>query len=88
MGWSTLILSKVLLLLLKALKDNKSRLVEKYVGEFKNDKRHGYGKEFWKATKSIRYDGNWVDGKKCGSISEYNDIGLKMFEGYFKDDMR
>lgn len=58
------------------------------MGEFKNDKRHGYGREFWKSTKSIKYDGEWFEGKKCGNICEFNESGQKNFEGMYKEDLR
>ena len=47
----------------------------KYVGEFKDDNRHGKGKYTWANGKI--YEGGWKDGKQHGEgIFVYPDAGI------------
>ena len=54
---------------------------EKYVGEFKDDKKHGQGTHTWPDGK--KYVGEWKDGKKHGQGTSTTD-GSR-YVGEFKD---
>ena len=54
-----------------------------YEGEYKNDKKDGYGKYFWDGK---CYEGTWFNGKQngYGSIYIYNELFLKALWRYGK----
>lgn len=54
-----------------------------YEGEYKNDKKDGYGKYFWDGKS---YEGTWLNGKQNGYGSIYinNELILKGFWRYGK----
>jgi hypothetical protein len=54
-----------------------------YEGEYKNDKKDGYGKYFWEGKS---YEGTWLNGKQNGYGSIYinNELILKGFWRYGK----
>lgn len=57
---------------------------DKYYGEWKNDKKHGFG-FFYKGTSL--YCGEFYEGKKYGKGIEFDENGL-FFTGHYKDDKR
>ena len=42
----------------------------KYEGEYKNDKKEGFGKYYW--TDGRRYEGQWRNGKQHGKGMYFN----------------
>ena len=54
----------------------------KYVGEYKDGKRHGQGTYTW--SNGEKYKGEWKDGKKNGRGTFYYTDGKK-FEGKWKN---
>jgi len=55
---------------------------DKYVGEFKDNKRHGQGTYI--DTSGNKYVGEWKDGKKHGQ-GTYTDANGNNFVGIYKD---
>ncbi|KAJ4462138.1 putative radial spoke head 1 [Paratrimastix pyriformis] len=60
-----------------------------YIGEYEHGKRQGKGKYFYKAdpNKIAKYDGEWVDFKKCGEGVMHFPDG-SMYKGHFQDGKR
>jgi len=54
----------------------------KYVGEFKDGKKHGQGT--WTSTDGEKYSGEWKDGKKYDQGTFYYTDG-SVYVGEFKD---
>ena len=54
----------------------------KYIGEWKDGKRNGHGRESKKGTTEGMYAGDWVNGEKNGYGTEY---GLAGYVGEWKD---
>ena len=51
-----------------------------YIGEWKNNKMHGYGKNFWQSgskNSGDRYEGYWEDNLRHGEGTYYYSNGLK-----------
>lgn len=58
-----------------------------YTGEWNESKRHGKGILYYDATGTSYYDGDWVDGKKCGfGIRRFSNGN--MYEGNWSNDTR
>ena len=62
---------------------------DKYIGKWKDDKRHGQGTYIWGKGKweGNKYVGEWKDGVKHGQGTYTKANGLK-FVGEFKDGER
>ncbi|VDD81004.1 unnamed protein product [Mesocestoides corti] len=62
-----------------------------YIGEWKDNKKHGRGIQKWKSKKLI-YEGFWQNGKRCGqgvlAVVEKNGSHTKIYSGMWKDDKR
>ncbi|TNV82078.1 hypothetical protein FGO68_gene410 [Halteria grandinella] len=56
-----------------------------YLGEWKDDQKHGFGKFTWLS--GAIYEGEWVNGKKQGQ-GRYRWPDDKIFEGEWKEDKR
>jgi len=55
-----------------------------YEGYFKNNKRHGKGKEFF-GNEELFFEGNYINGLKHGEGTEYFKCHLKIkFKGYYR----
>ena len=71
----------------------------KFEGEYKNGKKNGKGKEFYKSHdiyeneyslgeksgSKLIYEGEFLNGKRNGKGKEYNDNGKLIFEGEYKN---
>ena len=58
----------------------------RYEGEFKDDKREGYGEHFW--PDGTKYKGNWVNGFQEGKGSCYKLETKNWIEGTWKKGKR
>lgn len=59
-----------------------------YQGLFKEGKRNGFGKiKILNKEKDVIYEGNWVDGNKCGEGRQIDEYGIKYW-GEWKDNKR
>ena len=72
----------------------------KFEGEYKNGKKNGKGKEFYKnhtiyedeyelgekIGSILIYEGEYLNGKRNGKGKEYNKEGILIFEGEFKNE--
>ncbi|OMJ73566.1 hypothetical protein SteCoe_27731 [Stentor coeruleus] len=58
----------------------------KYVGNFKNNLRHGNGDYIWK--NEWVYKGQWDEGKCSGMGKIYKPGGILFFDGFFNNFMR
>jgi antitoxin component YwqK of YwqJK toxin-antitoxin module len=67
---------------------NPPKEVESYIGDFKDNKRDGYGREFYQSTKTVKFEGYWKSGLKHGQQCEYSQTGERIFEGDYKSDSR
>lgn len=61
-----------------------------YIGEYKNHKKHGYGKEYAVSESQyyLRYEGDYEDGYRCGQGKWYyleNGESRLRYDGEFKD---
>lgn len=72
----------------KPTEPNPPKEVESYIGDFKDNKRNGYGREFYQSTKTVKFEGYWKSGLKHGQQCEYSQTGEKLFEGDYKSDSR
>ena len=58
---------------------------DKYVGEFKNNKSHGYGIDYF--ANGDKYEGAYKDGKRHG-LGTYNYTDGDKYVGEYKDDFK
>ncbi len=56
-----------------------------YTGQYKNDKRHGYGHTKW--VSGDVFHGQWKEGKKEG-YGFYKWLNVNQYDGEWKDDKR
>ena len=59
-------------------------LKDKFVGEFKDDMKHGKGK-YYDTEGQIYYDGDWKEGLPDGDGIEYHQNGRIKFDGDYKN---
>ena len=59
----------------------------KFVGEYLNGEKNGYGKEYEMDNKLI-FEGEYSKGKKNGKGKEYNNLNGNKFEGEYLNDKR
>ena len=57
-----------------------------YEGFSVNDKYCLYGREYYTDVGTVRYEGNWCDGMRCGRGMLFDKRGQKVFEGEWVND--
>lgn len=59
-----------------------------YRGSFKNGLFHGHGTLYWPGKDTYRYIGRFKGGVRHGRGIEFDNLGVKIYKGTFRDDKR